>query len=153
MAAPTRARLLNTATTFITNFNKESPEAVIEIRSPSCIHEIKPDSFAMTGKYTNDEYLTMWRESILAALPKGIQLTVDDREPVIDEQTRKVVLYVKSRAESVAGVYENTYVWNLTVSEDGTMIDHILEFVDSKTATDFTQKIMAAIQQTQQGNP
>lgn len=43
----------------------------------------------------------------------------------------------------------NTYVWDLTVSEDATMIDYILELVDSKTAADFLTKYVAAVPQAQ----
>ncbi len=104
----------------------------------------------MPTRYTNDEYLAWWKENTLSIMPKGMHLDVDaEREPVIDEQTRKVVLYVKSRAESVVVLYENTYVWNLTVREDGTMIDHILEFADSKTIVDFVTKLTAAMQAAQ----
>lgn len=77
-------------------------------------------------------------------MPQGMHLWVDDTEPVIDEQNRRVVLYVKSKADTLVGVYENSYVWDLKISEDGTKVDYILEFADSKTIAEFGARVEAA---------
>ena len=140
---PTRAQLLQTAQTFITNFNDPNPDKIVENRTPNCVHEIRPD-FGLARKSTNAEYLNWWKTNTLAIMPKGMHLSIDSTEPVIDEQSRRVVLYVKSKAESLVGLYENTYVWDLRITEDGGLVEYILEFVDSKTVADFGARVAAA---------
>ena len=65
---------------------------------------------------------------------------VDDKETVVDIEMRKVVIHVKSSANSTVGKYENEYLWTLTMSEDGKMIENIVEFTDSAYAIEFFRK-------------
>ncbi|KAF2118030.1 hypothetical protein BDV96DRAFT_597879 [Lophiotrema nucula] len=139
-----RAQLLKTATKFITNFNDPNPDTIIANRTPTCTHEIRP-SFGLARTLTNAEYLHWWKTNTLAVMPGGMHLSVDDSVgPVIDVEMRRVVLYVSSHAESIVGVYENTYVWDLRMDGEGERVEYILEFVDSKTVVEFGARVAAA---------
>ena len=65
---------------------------------------------------------------------------VDDKETVVDVEMRKVVIHVKSSANSTVGNYKNEYLWTLTMSEDGKMIENIVEFTDLAYAIEFFQE-------------
>ena len=50
---------------------------------------------------------------------------------LVDINKRAAVFHGTSRAESVAGAYENEFVWVIYMNEDGTKAVRIEEFVDS----------------------
>lgn len=92
---------------------------------------------------SNQEYGSWWDDFVPKVWPDGMKIWVDpNREPVIDEHGRHVVLYCKSRAESYKGVYEGTYIFNITISADGEKVDDIIEFLDSKSALDYSIKAL-----------
>lgn len=68
---------------------------------------------------------------------------VDEKEMVVDIESRKVVMYTKAKANTGLGAYENEYMWILTMTEDGKMIEDIVEFCDSAKAVELVKKQQA----------
>ena len=67
----------------------------------------------------------------------------DDKEMVVDVESRKVVMHTKAKANTPVGEYENEYMWILTMTEDGKMIEDIVEFCDSTKAVELMKKLQA----------
>ncbi|KAG2416028.1 hypothetical protein HFD88_007220 [Aspergillus terreus] len=124
-----RERLLESARVWIESMREFSPEAVLSNRTDDCITYLAPRTVG--GKrIDNDRY----REGFtwMSGQLKNFQLDfVDGEAPIVDEVNRKVVLHMKSHAESISGPYENEYIFILTFNEDGTLLKGLIEFVDS----------------------
>ncbi|KAI1439396.1 hypothetical protein F5Y02DRAFT_405857 [Annulohypoxylon stygium] len=128
--APSREQLLKTANLCIESFNEFTPEAVTKYLSPSCRWMLKPKTLKAPPR--NRTEFGEFIGSLKPAMPGGLHLFVaDGQEPAIDVVTRKVTLYLKSRSETKPGLYENEYVWVITMNEDGTEVEEVIEFVDS----------------------
>lgn len=72
---------------------------------------------------------------------------VDGVEPAVDEASRKVTLHLKSHSQTPVGLYENEYVWVLTLSQDGKSVDDVLEFADSLYTAEWLPKIKKAAEE------
>lgn len=68
---------------------------------------------------------------------------VDEKETVVDVESRKVVMYTKVKGNTALGEYENEYMWILTMTGDGKMIEDIVEFCDSAKAVELGKKQQA----------
>lgn len=68
---------------------------------------------------------------------------VDDKEMVVDVESRKVVMHAKNKGNTPLGEYENEYMWILTMTGDGKMIEEIVEFCDSAKAIELMKKHQA----------
>ncbi|KAI1469287.1 uncharacterized protein F4812DRAFT_324679 [Daldinia caldariorum] len=145
MSPPSREQLLQTAKLFIEAFNEFTPESVIRYCSPTCRHRIAPDTLK-SAPQSNAEYaeLIATMNTVMPAIHLRI---VDEGEPIVDEVTRKAVLHLKSRSETAVDLYENEYVWILTMSEDGKSVDDVLEFVDSLYTSEEVPKLRKAIEE------
>lgn len=142
-----RARLLQTASAFITSYNTWSVDRIVSIRSPSCVHYTLPGTLNVPPR-TNVEYATF----LVPMLPifRGVEFSIiSEKETVVDVAARKVVLHCRNRADTDAGKYENEYVFILTMSEDGMLLDEIVEFIDAAYTMEFKRRISAL----KQGNP
>ncbi|KAI1659482.1 hypothetical protein F4813DRAFT_353113 [Daldinia decipiens] len=142
MSSPSREQLLETAKLFIEAFNEFTPESVVRYRSPTCKHRLLPASLNSPPQ-SNAEFAG-FIAALNAIMPTFHLRIVDGGEPVVDEVTRKVVLHLKSRSETAIGPYENEYVWILTLSKDGKLVDDILEFADSLYTSDQIPKLKKA---------
>ncbi|KAI1474295.1 hypothetical protein F4774DRAFT_401250 [Daldinia eschscholtzii] len=145
MSSPLREQLLQTTKLFIEAFNEFTPESVVRYRSPGCKHKIVPDTLK-SAPQSNDEYAALIA-AMGTVMPEFKLRFVDGGEPVVDEVNRKVVLHLKSRSETAVGLYENEYVWILTLSEDGKLIDDIVEFADSLYTNEQLPKLRKAIEE------
>ncbi|KAI8963432.1 hypothetical protein F5Y11DRAFT_145668 [Daldinia sp. FL1419] len=144
MSPPSREQLLHTTKLFVEAFNEFTPESVVRYRSPACTHRLVPATLKSPPQ-TNAEYAGLI--SALTAVMSTFRLElVDGVEPVVDQVTRKVVLHLKSRSDTAIGLYENEYVWILTLSEDGKLVDDILEFADSLYTSDHLPKLRKAVE-------
>lgn len=66
---------------------------------------------------------------------------VDENHTIVDVDSRKVSLHLKSKAATDAGPYENEYIFILMMSEDGQLVDEVFEFLDSRYTADFVAKL------------
>lgn len=141
--APTRDRLLNTASELVKRLSIGDSQSIVDIRSSNCRHEVGPPCMGVEEPMSNEQYKSWWDEFVPKIWPAGMEFYIDPtRTPVIDESNRHVVLYCKSRASSYKGEYEGRYILNITISEDGEKVDNIIEFLDSKSALDYSVKAL-----------
>ncbi|KAI1409285.1 hypothetical protein F5Y13DRAFT_170567 [Hypoxylon sp. FL1857] len=139
MSSPSREQLLKTVNLFLEAFNEFTPESVVRYRSPTCLHRLLPDTLKRPPQ-TNTDYANFI--AVLQPIMPDFKLRiVEGREPVVDEVSRRVVLHLKSHSDTAAGVYENEYVWILTLGQDGESIDDIVEFADSLYTSDWLPKL------------
>lgn len=69
-----------------------------------------------------------------------------DHDPIVEETSRKVVLYLESTCETDLERYENEYIWILTLDGHGASIDEIIEFADSAYTLEWIGKLQKAAQ-------
>ncbi|KAI4858917.1 hypothetical protein F4820DRAFT_193904 [Hypoxylon rubiginosum] len=138
--SPSREQLLETTNLFIEGLNEFTPESVVRVRSPACTHRLLPATLKAAAPQTNAEYAGLVGQ--LGAVMPAFQLRIaEGSNPLVDEVARKVTLHTKSRSETTLGLYENEYIWILTMSEDGKTIDDVLEFADSLYTSGWLPKL------------
>ncbi|KAI6090683.1 hypothetical protein F4821DRAFT_22447 [Hypoxylon rubiginosum] len=140
--SPLREQLLQTTKAFLEAFNEFTPEAVVRNRSPTCTHRIFPATLKLpaTSNAEYGEFVGLLKH----VMPVFEMRLAEGQEPVVDEVARKVSLYTKSRSETKVGLYENEYFWVLTMNEDGTLIEDVLEFPDSLYTSEWIPKLRDA---------
>ncbi|CAH0034169.1 unnamed protein product [Clonostachys rhizophaga] len=133
-----RATLQRTAINFIDRCNEHTVDAVLSIRTDTCKHTHLPSSLGI-GTYTNVEYGAFYGR--FADMMKDCTCwIVDDKEMVVDVESRKVVMHVKNKGSTPLGEYENEYMFILTMTGDGKKIEEIIEFCDSAKAIELMKK-------------
>ncbi|KAF4551472.1 Hypothetical protein D9617_13g099720 [Elsinoe fawcettii] len=138
MGQPTRERLVQTVVDHLKEFNKWTSDSVLKGRTSDAIHEYRPASINAGGELSNEA---------LRAVLDNMRTMVPDFKFVrheavmVDVEICKVMLYLWSRAPTKIGVYENTYVWDVTLSPDGTEIERTIETMDGDYANAFMSKL------------
>ncbi|KAJ9604944.1 hypothetical protein H2200_010333 [Cladophialophora chaetospira] len=140
---PTRAELLHTAKNLFVTYNKWNVEDIMAIRTSDCTHRVLPSSLGQ-APLDNDAF-RRFVENLMLGIPKGFNFTIDEKTPLVDESARKVVVFAKSKAETVAGPYANEYIFVVTVDESGNKIAGVEEFVDATIVKDFLPKFEEAM--------
>ena len=130
-----RSTLIQTAKAFVKCYNVWTVEAVLSLRTENCKHTVLPASLNVPT-YVKAEYGPFFAPFMALLTDVSLKI-VDEEKLVVDTEKRKVVLHVKSAGKSAVGDYGNEYNWTLTMTEDGKMIEDIVEFVDSATAVEF----------------
>lgn len=73
---------------------------------------------------------------------RNIKISLAEGEDMlVDEVTRKVMLHLTSTGETDFGTYANEYMIVLKMTDDGTQIREIVEFIDSATIRDIATGI------------
>ncbi|OTA52270.1 hypothetical protein K449DRAFT_391481 [Hypoxylon sp. EC38] len=145
MSPPSRDQLLKTANLFLEAFNEFTPESVVRHRSPACLHRLLPDTLRSPPQ-TNADHAS-FIGALRPIMPVFKLQIVEGTEPIVDDVSRKVVLHLKSHSSTVVGLYENEYVWTLTLSQDGTSVDDVAEFADSLYTTEWLPKLKKAAEE------
>jgi hypothetical protein len=138
MAAPTRDRLIQTVVDHLEQFNKWTSDSVLKGRTTDAVHEYRPASIQGGGELNNDALRAML-DHMRTFVPEF--KFVKHEVAMVDVERRKVMLYLWSRAPTKIGVYENSYVWDVTLSEDGKEIKRTIETMDSDYANAFMSKL------------
>jgi hypothetical protein len=134
-----RATLKKTATDYIDCCNKFTVDAVLSLRTDTCKHTHLPSSLGVPT-YNKAEYGAFYGQ--FAGMMNGGSVRIsDDKEMVVDVESRKVVMHTRIKTNTPVGVYENEYMWILTMTEDGKMIEDIVEFCDSAKAVELMKKV------------
>src|SRR5262245_13544568 len=136
-----RATLKQTATDFIDCCAKFTVDAVLSLRTDTCKHTHLPSSLGIPA-YKKAEYGAFFRQFIGVMSDCSCRI-VDDKKMVVDVESRKVVMHSKTKGITSVGEYENEYMWILTMTEDGKMIEDIVEFCDSAKAVELGKKLQA----------
>ena len=91
----------------------------------------------------NTEYATQLQK--LTAVFQNFTLTVHD--VVEDREAHRIVMWLKARADTLAGEYVNEYMWTLDFDETGEKIIRMHEFVDTVVNREFWPKLSAALKE------
>lgn len=127
--SPTRETLLRTANHLLELMNSGDLDDQLRIRSPSCIHQTLPLSLGVPA--SNNEQFSAFLRSLQPTFHNFKVWLADGEQPIIDEVSRKVVMHLKGSADTDRGKYENEYIFILRTNEEGTLLEHFIEFVDS----------------------
>ncbi|KAI5867527.1 hypothetical protein GGS23DRAFT_548750 [Durotheca rogersii] len=142
--SPTREQILETAKLFLQSFNEFSEVEIVRYCSPNCRIRLLPASLKQPVQ--GPPYLSAMVKMIQAQASAFRLSIIEGEEPAVDVVTRKVTMHLESYSEMKAGVYQNEYIWIVTVSEDGKTVDDLIEFADSAYTAEWLPKILAAAQ-------
>jgi hypothetical protein len=146
--SPLRDQLLKTANTYVEAHKNIDVDALRAIYSPSCVHRCDPKPVHPIFPVVNNaEYMTaiadvfkIWHRFECRQFA----------EAVVDEEARKVVLYIEGKGEADAGTYENEYIVTLKMNEDGTLIEERLQFFDSQPVLEWVTRLGKIAQDLQE---
>ena len=141
--SPIRDNLIQTASSYIAGFNTNTAEGVIASRTADCKQIIRPSSVPPpwnSPPRTNEEYQGFVVPGFKMLRNVKISLA-EGEEMLVDEVSRKVMLHLTSTGESDFGPYANEYMIVLKMTDDGTQIKEIVEFIDSATCRDIAASI------------
>lgn len=136
-----RATLKSTATSFIDCCNKFTVDAVLSLRTDTCKHTHLPSSLGIPT-YNKTEYGAFYGRYTDMMKDCNCRI-VDDKQMVVDVESRKVVMHVAIKGNTPLGEYENEYMFTLTMTGDGKMIEDIVEFCDSAKAVELMKRQQA----------
>ncbi|KAI4859736.1 hypothetical protein F4820DRAFT_438910 [Hypoxylon rubiginosum] len=145
MSPPSREQLLKTAKIFLQGFNEFTPEAVTRLGSPNCTYRMGPECLKQAPK-SNDEIKTFVK-ALQTITPTFELKLVEGEEIMVDVEARKIAMHLRSHSPTVAGLYQNEYIFIVTLSEDGTMVDDVLEFTDSLHSAEMLPKMAKAAEE------
>nr|QSQ85906.1 hypothetical protein [Preussia typharum] len=125
-----RAQLLKTANAYLDAHTNRDAKALGAIYSSSSTHETYPKPVQPIFPHvSNEDYLAgvadlfkMWHSFECHQFS----------EPIVDEEARKVVLFVEGRGVADVGTYVNEYVVVLKMNKEGTLVENRLQFFDSQ---------------------
>lgn len=136
--SPIRDALIQTANSYVAGFNTNTAEGVIACRTADCKQIIRPSNVPPpwnSPPRTNQEYQDFVVPGFKHIRNPKINLA-EGEDMLVDEASRKVMLHLTSTGETDFGPYANEYMIVLKMTEDGTQIKEIVEFIDSATCRD-----------------
>jgi ketosteroid isomerase-like protein len=136
--SPTRQR--QTADALLAAFNAMDVPAILALRSPTCIRQIRPASANVSNQ--NNDAFAQHLHSMLKIL-QNFELTC--YEFVEDVAARKIVMWLRARADTIVGEYVSEYMWTLEFDEAGKKIVWQKEYVDSAVMRDFWPKVRESV--------
>ena len=116
-------------------------EAIVSYRDPSCLRYFHPISL---GYPPQDNAAYLDKMNSFKAVFQNFRLEVTD--VVEDVPNCKICMWLLAKADTLAGEYNNEYVWNIEFNESGEKIVGWKEFVDVGTARDFLPKLRKELQ-------
>lgn len=121
-------------------FNRMDINEIISKRADECLRHILPASLGQKPM-NNAQYRTTLEQ--LLPIFSNFELTIHD--VLEDCDARRISMYVKARADTLAGEYVNEYQWTMTFDETGEKIVNWTEFVDSSMYYGFWPKLREAM--------
>ena len=128
------------ADALVTAFNAMDIPAILALRSSDCMRQILPASMKIPN--TNNDAYSKHLYSV-AKVYQNFELTC--HELVEDVSARKIVMWLKARADTLVGEYVNEYIWTLEFDEAGDKIVWQKEYVDVGMLRDFWPKLKEAM--------
>ncbi|KEF56062.1 uncharacterized protein A1O9_07643 [Exophiala aquamarina CBS 119918] len=139
--APTRAQLLETAIALVEAFETWTIDALLAKRSTKSTQHFLPESL---GRSAQDiDGFRRHIEFLMPLVPDGFKVNARYKEPMVDEAARKVAVFAKCSANTVAGPYHNEYIFIIHLNEDGTLADKVEEFLDSSLVRELESRLAA----------
>ncbi|KAL2826219.1 hypothetical protein BDW59DRAFT_145308 [Aspergillus cavernicola] len=138
---PTRAQLLATTSKFFEAFSSWDFATIISMRTATCSGISLPPSKRMFTSPANMK--EAWEDS--TKVFKSMKLCIiDESDTVVDEAARKVAVRIRGNSETVAGPFENEWIFILTMNEDGTLVDKIQHFCDTAVLSQLEKRVESA---------
>jgi len=125
-------------------FSRMDIDAISSYRSTHCVRHILPSTLGYPP--TNNEQYRAHLEK-LKPIFSNSSLIVND--VVDDTEHRRICMYLRARADTLAGEYDNDYMWTLDFNETGTKITKVQGFVDTVMNRDLWPKLSAAMKERQ----
>ncbi|KAM0205823.1 hypothetical protein ACHAQI_008826 [Fusarium lateritium] len=116
--------------TFIDAKPQNDPSLVNRNTTPDCIRQMLPTSLSGGGSMNNEDYEKVFTQGMsFAAMKKNIA-----SDMIIDVDARKASVTAVAELEKSGGdTFSLDFAWFLHLTEDGSKIKKIVEFVDSDT--------------------
>ncbi|CZT15084.1 uncharacterized protein RCC_12288 [Ramularia collo-cygni] len=128
------------ATSLVDAFNRMDIDEIMSVRAEGCMRHILPASLNQTPQ-NNSQYRSTLEK--LNPIFSNFNLTIHDI--LEDREARRISMYVKARANTLAGEYLNEYQWTMTFDEKGEKIVNWVEFVDGSVYWGFWPKLQEAM--------
>ncbi|KAL6716460.1 Protein csh3 [Lecanora helva] len=128
-----------TAEAVVAAFNDMDVEAILSHRNEQCMRTFLPTSMGLVPQDNATYYSSL---KALKAIFKNFSLTIN--ELVEDKEARRICLWLSAKADTMAGLYVNEYMWLLDFDSKG-KISSSKEFSDSIMERDFFPKLKAAM--------
>jgi hypothetical protein len=132
-----RETLLAMTAAFIRVMSGGTTEEVMSIRSPRCVQRILPSS--LQASVLDNERFAAFYTSVSKDFSNFQVYLAPGMVPIVDVVSRRVVLHLRARADGPNGLYENEYIFMLHASEDGALLEEVIEFTDSGYTRDYFQ--------------
>lgn len=129
-----------TAEALVEAFGRMDIDTIMSYRSPDCMRYILPSTLGHSP--TNNEQYRSHLEK-LKPIFSNFSLTVNDI--LEDKEASRICMYLRARADTLAGEYINEYMWTLDFDQSGTKITKVNEFVDTNMNRDFWPKLSQAM--------
>lgn len=136
-----------TAEAVIAAFNIMDIDAIMSYRSPDCLRFFLPSTIEAAPS-DNAKY----RAQLEQLKPIFANFRLEAHDTFEDEGANRICMYLRARADTVAGEYVNEYVWMLDFDESGKKITRVKEFVDTVMKRDFFPKLSAAMKEHRQNS-
>lgn len=136
-----------TAEAVVDAFNRMDIDAIISYRSDDCMRHILPSTLGHPP--TNNEKYRASLERLIKIF-RNFSLTIND--VIEDSESKRICMYLRARADTLAGEYINEYMWTLSFNESGTKIIEVKEFVDTVMNRDFWPLLLAAMKEHQKAS-
>lgn len=124
-------------------FNTNTAEGVVACRTADCKQVIHPSSVPPpwnSPPRTNEEYRGFVEP--VFKMVRNVQIRLAQGEDMlVDELSRKVLLHLTSTGETDFGPYANEYMIVLKMTDDGSQIKEVVEFIDSATTRDIAASL------------
>lgn len=135
-----------TADAVVAAFNSMDIPNILAYRTPDCQRIYLPSSMG----YPPQDNATYGRSLVqLKAVFSNFSLAIDDI--VEDSNAQTICLWLRARADTVVGPYENEYVWLWDFDQEGRKVRRSKEYSDSKLNKEFYPKLQAAMTSRREG--
>ena len=135
-----------TAEAVVEAFNRMDIDAIMSYRSTDCMRYILPSTLGHVPT-DNEQYRSHLEK--LKPIFSNFALTIND--VIEDRDSGRICMYLRARADTLAGEYINEYMWTLDFDEADTKITKVNEFVDTVMNRDFWPKLSQAMKQHRDG--
>lgn len=130
MMTSLREQLLKTANTYIEAHKNRDVDTLRSIYSPACEHRSYPKPVQpIFPDVSTDDYLVGVAD--LFKIWHSFECH-QFSEAIVDEEARKIVLFIEGKGEADVGTYLNEYIVVLKMNQAGTLIEERLQFFDSQ---------------------
>ncbi|KAF7513031.1 hypothetical protein GJ744_011297 [Endocarpon pusillum] len=136
-----------TANQFVEAANSLDMDRMIAVRSPDCVAYILPKSLAREPM-SNEKF----RQTYTGMVSNFRHLAYQVQSTVVDTTLNTVVMHIIADGETIAGPWLNEYMYTLQMTEDGTQVRGIHEFIDTAKSKENRERLLAKVAEVKQAD-